>query len=237
MWNIIIDVVLVLIIVGCAIAGIVKGFFDSILGLISTGLALALSVFLAKYVANFINKIFDFETFVMNKLGDDFKIFGMSFNKSDVAKFVVWILSLVIVFIVIKLVILILSKVFSSITKNSPTISGLNRVLGMVFGLVRGCVIVVAGLAVCSLLAGTSFGRPISDKIADTKITNGVFKFVDEFVQKNINADTIKDIIDRIEGDSKNETNDDSTGTSGTSGEAGKVSLIDMESNTIVIEI
>ena len=51
---------------------VVMEFEDSILGLISTGLALAISVFTAKYVANIINKLFNFEGFIVKQIKEDF---------------------------------------------------------------------------------------------------------------------------------------------------------------------
>ena len=46
MWGTIIDVVFVGIIVICTIIGIAKGLIDSVLGLISTGLAFVDAIFL-----------------------------------------------------------------------------------------------------------------------------------------------------------------------------------------------
>ncbi|MBQ7351325.1 MAG: CvpA family protein [Clostridia bacterium] len=211
MWSYIIDGLLILILIVCTIVGIAKGLFDSILGLISTGLALVISAFTAKYIANLINKLFNFEDFILKKLdGKELSIFGHAYTPSDIAKFCVWICSLVIMFLLIKFVIFILAKVFESVTKTSPTISGVNRVLGMVFGLAKGCVIVVSLLALCSIITNVpAIGAPVYEKISDTKITNSVFKFVDEFVEKNINHDTIQDIIDRIKSESSSK--DDSS--------------------------
>lgn len=210
MWNYIIDGLLILIIIIFTIIGIAKGLFESILGLVSTSVAIAVSMFTAKYVANFINKLFNFEELIYNKIHatdpstEVFTILGTELKKSDVAKFVVWVISLIIVYLVVKLAIFILSKIFESITKSSPTISGLNRVFGMIFGLVKGGVIVIALLAVCSLISTIpGIGAPIYDKIADTKITSEIYKYVDDFVEKNVTEENIKDIVNRVVGESK----------------------------------
>lgn len=248
MWNYIIDGLLILIIVVCAIIGIVKGLFDSILSLVGTGLALAISIFTAKYLANFINKIFNFEDLILQKLdgGEEgaIEFFNgkFKFDNVEIAKFVVWIISLVIMFIVIKLAIYILSKIFESITKNSPALSGINRVLGMVFGVVRGGVVVLSLLAVCSLLSQVpTIGTPIYDKIANTKITSGIFKWVDEFVENNITEDTVRDIVDRIISDntpSDSSDSEDSESSSGESGESGSSALsCRVDNNTLIIEV
>lgn len=233
MWNYIIDGLLILIILVSTIIGIVKGLFDSILSLFGTAIALGTSIFTAKYVSNFINKIFNFEELVLTKIdeateGGVITIFGTDLQNTDVAKFVVWVLSLIIVFLVVKLAIYILSKIFESISKNSPTLSGINRVLGMLFGAVRGAVIVVALLAVCSLLSQVpGIGTPVYEKIADTKVTSVVYKYVDEFVEKNLTEENIKDVIDRIVSEaegSQDNTNKDA-GASGNTANGGVVSI------------
>ena len=92
MWSYVVDGVLILILVVSIIVGISKGLIDSILSLVSTGLALVASVFLSKHVANFINKIFDFEEFVLKNLDGEeagsMKIFGViELSNVEVAKF------------------------------------------------------------------------------------------------------------------------------------------------------
>lgn len=233
MWNYIIDGLLILIILISTIIGIVKGLFDSILSLFGTAIALGVSVFTAKYVSNFINKIFNFEELVLTKIdeateGGIISIFGTDLQNSDVAKFVVWVLSIIIVFLVVKLAIYILSKIFESVSKNSPTLSGINRVLGMLFGAVRGAVVVVALLAVCSLLSQVpGIGTPIYEKITDTKVTSVVYKYVDEFVEKNLTEENIKDVIDRIvsEVEDKQDNEDTNSQTSGNTASGGSISF------------
>lgn len=245
LWNYIIDGLLILIILASMIIGIVKGLFDSILSLVGTGLALVIAIFTAKHLANFINKIFNFEDIILQKLdggeGGAIEFFNgkFKFDNVEIAKFVVWIISLVIIFIVIKLAIFILSKIFESITKNSPALSGINRVLGMVFGMVKGGVIVIAMLAVCSLLSQVpTIGTPIYEKIANTKITSGVFKWVDEFIENNVTEDTVRDIVDRIISDNK--PSDNAGGESGesASGQSGSSAIsYKVDNNSLVIEV
>lgn len=260
MWSYIIDGLLILILIICTIVGIVKGLFDSLLGLISTGLALVISVFTAKYVANFINKIFNFEALILKEL-DGVKaaegsasegvisIFGTPLKNADVAKFCVWICSVVIVFLIIKLVIYILAKVFETVTKSNPTITGINRVLGMVFGICKGAVVVVALLALCSVISQVPvLGQTVYSKIEDTKITKSIFKYVDEFVEKNLTEDKIKDIVDKIvsEASSADDSNKDEgnkdTGnesSSGTSNSGTSVAsnryIIDFENRELIL--
>lgn len=217
MWNYIIDGLVILILLISMIVGIVKGLFDSILSLFGTAIALAVSAFTAKYIAGFINKIFNFEEYLLTKIDEAsadgvISIFGVDLQNSEVAKFVVWVIALIIMFLIVKLAIFILAKVFESISKNSPTLSGLNRVFGMIFGLAKGGITVLALLAVCSLISEVpGIGQPIYEKIADTKITSGIYKFVDEFVEKNLTEEKIRGVIDKVVSEAKGQKDNDNS--------------------------
>lgn len=216
MWSYIIDGILILILLVCIITGIVRGLIDGVLHLLGSGIAVAAAVFLAKYVSNFINKIFNFEDWILTKLDGgregSFELFGkIELNNVELAKFTVWILSVVIVFLVIKLVLLILTKVFESVTKKSVTVSAINRVLGLIFGIIRGGVIAVALIGVCTLLSNIPvIGDPIYKEMNNAPITSKVYKYVDNFIEKNLTEEKVKDIIDRIVSDN---VADDSNGT------------------------
>ena len=204
MWGIIIDVILIAIIVISAIIGIVKGFVDSVLGLIGTGLALAVAVFTAKYLSNTLNNLLKIEDWVLGKLdksGETVKLFGgkIEYANEEVAKFAVWVITVIVIFLIIKLALLILSKLFESVVKNSPTISGINRVLGMIFGALKGGLTVVILLGLSSMLAQVPvIGSTITEKIDDTKITNTVYKYVDDFVETQLTKEKIDGIISKI---------------------------------------
>lgn len=203
MWTLIIDGILIAIILISAIIGIVKGFFDSILGLISTALSAVAGVFLAKYISGFINSIFGLEDKILNSLDGGaegkFKIFGAEFQNPDIAKFAVWLISVVAIFLLVKLVLFILSKIFEKVTQNKPVISGINRTLGLIFGICKGGVICILALALCSAASQLPFiGGTISDKIADTKITSFAYKYVDEFVETQLTQENINDLISKM---------------------------------------
>lgn len=214
MWPYIIDGVLILILVISTIVGIVKGFFDSLLSLIGTGLAFAIAVFTAKYVSSFLNKILGIEEFVLKKLDatneGTVEFFGVRTN-SEVAKFCTWIVTVIVLFLIIKLAIYILSKIFESVTKNSPTLSGINRLLGMVFGLAKGVAYVAVILGLCSSVAEVPvIGTAITDKIADTKITSFAYKYVDDFVETQLTQEKIDEIIAKLAGSDSNADKDSS---------------------------
>lgn len=217
MWPYIIDGVLILILVVSVIVGIVKGFFDSLLGLIGTGLAFLIAIFTAKYLSNFLNKIIGIEDFVMNKLGaiegndGTIQFFGTRTN-SEVAKFCSWIVTVIVIFLIIKLVIFVLSKIFESVVQNSPTISGINRVLGMVFGFAKGCVWVAVILGLCSAVSQVPvIGTGITNKIAETKVTKGVYKYVDDFVDTQLTQEKVNEIINKLTGNTNSDSSNATT--------------------------
>ena len=212
MWTYIIDGALILILVVSIIIGIAKGFFDSLLSLIGTGIALVASVFCAKYLTNFVNQLFGLEGWILGKLNESsesIKFFGGKFTleNAEVAKFVVWVVTVVALFLIIKLAIFILAKIFESVTKTSPTVSGINRILGMIFGAVKGAVTAACILAVCCMLGQVPFiGSSINDQIAQTKLTSWAYKYVDDFVENNLTEENVKDIVDRIVSEAETPT-------------------------------
>lgn len=218
MWGYIIDGVLIAIIVISAIVGIVKGLVDSVLGLFGTGLAVVAGVFGAKYLSNFVNKIFGLESFVLSKLEGGaegtVKFFGGTFSNAEVAKFCVWIITVVMIFLIVKLAIFILAKIFESVTQNNPKLSGINRVLGMIFGIAKGGIVSLGLVAIASLLSEVpGIGTVITDKIDETKVTSFAYKYVDEFVDQNLTAEKVQEIVDKIVSELDNDDNKDEEGT------------------------
>lgn len=226
MWGYIIDGVLIAIIVISAIVGIVKGLIDSVLSLFGTGIAVVAGVFGAKYLSNFVNKIFGLDSFILGKLDGGaegtFTLFGGEFSNVEVAKFCVWIVTVVIVFLIVKLAIFILAKIFESVTQNSPKLSGINRVLGMLFGILKGGVVSVGLVAIASLLSEIpGLGSIITDKIDETKITSFAYKYVDEYIDENLTAEKVQDIVDKIVSELDDDDDSDDTNTDDGSTESG----------------
>ena len=202
MWSYIIDGLVIGIILVCAIIGIFKGLFSSVLGLISTALALVVSVFTAKFVSPILNNLFGLEKLFTDKLasgGDTLNLFGQNLPVSDVAKFCVWIITVILIFAIIKLVVFILAKLFEKITQNSPTMNKLNRILGCVFGLLKGVAFSLSLIALFNVIAEVPvIGTTIKDGIANTKVTSIVYETVDNFVDNQLTTEKVNDIISKI---------------------------------------
>jgi len=205
MWGTIIDVVFIGIIVICAIIGIAKGLIDSVLGLISTGLAVVGAIFLSKYVGNWVNKIFNLEEAILGQLeggaNGAIEFFGGKFSLSniEVAKFCIWIITVLALFLIIKLIIFVLAKIFEKVTSTSPTITGINRVLGMVFGLVKGAIIGIAGIAIGYLFAQVPVvGAGVKSAIGETKVASWVSRYVETYMEENLTKESIQGFIQKI---------------------------------------
>lgn len=214
MW---VDIVMFAILAIFLVIGLWKGLFDSLLSLISTGVALTISILVAKPATSFIAKIVNipawFESLLGKAMGDGttielFGIKSLEFTKSELANFLSVVFSVVVVFILIKLAVWLLAKLFDSVVENSGIGSGLNRVLGGLFGLVKGGIIVLVILAFCSILSGTQlFGDKINATINKSTCTNYVYKYVSEFTEKTLEKADIKDFVsDLVRADAPEET-------------------------------
>lgn len=218
MW---VDIVFFAIIIVFAVIGLWKGLFESLLSLISTGVCVFVAVYLAKPCASFINNTLGLDTPKMfdgliGKFSKEqvFHLFGMEFARSEVAGFLSMIFAGLVVFILLKLGIYLLAKIFDSMTQNSTVLSGLNRVLGMLFGIIKGGVIVIVALALCTVFARFT---KVETYIKQSTVTNWVYNYVDDFTEKQLKDVDIQEIIqDVIKKSDVNKTTTPTTPTTPT---------------------
>ena len=197
-----IDIVFIAILALFAIIGIVKGLLESILSLVSTGVAFGLSIWIGKPAAKFLRGIVDIDGWfekLLAKASDQDPIadfLGVTITREQLAKFLTVVLCVIVVFILIKLIVLLLAKLFDNAIQNNTGFSGLNRVLGMLFGACKGIFIICCGLAICSFVTWIpGIGSKVTNAINDTKITSFVYKYVDEFVEDKMSEEKIKEVI------------------------------------------
>jgi len=208
-----IDIAVVVILVISALIGISKGFLKSIISLFGTVATLALAIWLAKPVANLINGWWGldgtFADMVLPTVTDAFSgsglpntfglllqtLFGAPSSMpadavylADVAGQLGTIMSTVVaaagLFIVIKILIWLLSRLFDAITKNRA-ISGLDRLLGFVFGLVKGAVFIAVAFALIFVVgtyvsAVSGWFTPLLEA---SPISNWFYGIVADFVE------------------------------------------------------
>ena len=204
-----IDIVFIAVILIFAIVGLVKGLFDSILSLCASVASVFLSFWAGKPVAAFLNKLVDVNSFFVKGLTSinvtDTTVPG--YNLEQLATVCTIALSMVVVFILIKVAVWLLAKLFDSVTASSTAASGLNRLLGLIFGAVQGFAIVLVVLGVTSIV---SIVGPLDSKIntflEPSKITRGTYNYVDEWVQDEL-RDKIEEFVqDLSKTDLKPET-------------------------------
>ena len=196
-----IDAILIALIVIYGLVGLSKGFFESILRLISTAAAVGLAVWLARPLSTLVNKVLPLVSWYTKALSsqpDPINLFGQELSHSQVAAFLSIVTTGIVIFLLVKIIIWILAKLFDSATKNNTALSGLNRVLGMFFGIAKGAVVVASALGAISLLSSIPAMQKVESAISSTKVTNWLYKYVDTFVENNINKLNLQEILDKV---------------------------------------
>lgn len=196
-----VDIVFIALLVIFAIIGLAKGLFESILGIFSSVLSVAVAILVSKPVTSLINKVVDTNKFFSELLvkwgwiGEEgATIFGKTYTVTQIGNACTTIVSIVAVWLLIKVAIWLLARLFDSATTSSSALSGLNRVLGLVFGAAKGFIIACIGLGLAAILniCGVS---GVGTLMEANTMSNFVYKYVNEWV-----ATTIEDRIDDVLG-------------------------------------
>ena len=92
------------------------------------------------------------------------------------------VISVVILYILFRIAVAILGRIFDAITKNR-TIGSVDRLLGFVFGFLKGCLIVSVVFVIVYLLSPVipSFGEWVSGLLADNPVSRTVFGWLATF--------------------------------------------------------
>lgn len=107
---------------------------------------------------------------------------------SGVARICVLAISAILLFIVIKIVLAILGKLFDNITR-IKVLGGLNRALGFMFGLIKGaCIVIIVNFVIVALslvpVINNNFVKPVVQE--NTKIEKFVYEKTDDIVGKYV---------------------------------------------------
>ncbi len=244
--GLIIDIVLVAIVLIFAIIGLKKGFFKTILSLFSWVVCLLVAIFLAKYVANWINGIYDFTSLIGTKIEEALSGMGEVFNKSinsynadgataesvktailadiqavqgmngvllrfiimvfnntsfdptstatvgnilgmTIGHMCVILISGILIFIVLKIVIALLTRLFDKISK-VKIIGGLNKAFGFILGALKGaCIVVIINIILVALSLIPPVNSAITPVIQDnTTVEKFVYNKTDEIIGKYV---------------------------------------------------
>lgn len=192
MW---IDIVFIAIIIIFAIIGLVKGLFDSILSLCASVASIFLSFWASKPVAEFLNKLVDVNGFFRKFLENTLKVpeTGVGGHTLDqLASVCTIVLSMIIVFVLIKAAVWLLAKLFDSVSANSTALSGMNRLFGLIFGAVQGFAVVLIILGLTSIASMVpAIDTKVNNFLDKSNITRHTYNYVNEWVN-----DELKDKID-----------------------------------------
>lgn len=200
-----VDIVFIVLIAIFAIIGLSKGLFESILGIFSSVLAVAVGIAVSGPVSGFLNSTVHANEFFSNTLigwkwitEDGATIFGKVYTPEQIGNAISVVVAVVAVWLLIKLAIGLLSKLFDNATSSNSALSGLNRVLGLVFGAAKGFLIgvIILGLASIVSLCGVSTIKTTIEN--ESKFTNFVYGYVSDWVYTAV-EDKIDDLLGKGE--------------------------------------
>ncbi|MBE5735412.1 MAG: CvpA family protein [Clostridiales bacterium] len=202
-----IDIVLIAIIAISAIIGLFKGFFDGLISICSIFVSFIIAVCTANWFAGIIRSIVDIDGWLNIVLRDTFGVadslvvFGTSYPREKVAAFLTVVFSAVVIFILIRCIVALLKNLFKALTAGSRAIGGLNKILGLLLGAIKGALGASVILIVCSVI--TSLGVPgltdvITNNINNTTVTKYAFELVDQIVEDKMTGKTFEEIIDGV---------------------------------------
>jgi len=234
--GIAIDVIIVGLILIFGFIGLRKGFFKSVLAMISTLAVIIISIFCASPLAKLINKIYDFTGLIAGKLCKGIASMGAFYSETipsgvsgkdivnnipsstngflkklmshvlnplsaseiegatvaDIvsgafASIIMTIIVGILLFIAIKIIVALASRLFDNITRNR-VFGATNKILGFVFGAVKGFVIILIFTVVLTLLTVVpAINTKIAPIIQDhTKIARPIYNYTDEMMEKYI---------------------------------------------------
>lgn len=246
--GIIIDVALIAVLVILSLIGLKKGLLKSVLSFFSWIVCLIIAIFTAKYVAGWINGLYDFSNLIGNKISKSLTnmngFFAQAINTyeaggkqaligaipSDIngmlaqlikavftnttvdmtstdtigsvvgvalGDICMLIISGILIFIVLKIVVALLSRLFDNIER-TKILGGLNKLLGLALGAVKAVlVIVIFNCILVGLSLMPAVNKTITPIIQDnTKIERFVYNKTDELFGKYvIESDMIKDWV------------------------------------------
>lgn len=247
--GLIVDIVIIAALVIFGIIGFKNGFLKSFLSLFNWTVCLVVAFICAKYVAGWINGIYNFSGLIGNKISSSLsgvhEFFTMSvsafggkeniinsipeglngllkqlikvvFSNASVDEasaetiatimgnslghICMIIISGIVIFIVLKIALALLSKLFDSIAR-TKVLGGVNKVVGLVFGLLKAAVIIIAlNFTLVGLTMIPAVNNTITPLIQDnTHIEKVIYNKTDEtFGKYIIEGDAIQNWITNL---------------------------------------
>ncbi len=231
-----IDVVIVAIVAVFGLIGLKKGFFKSVLSMISGVVVIVACIFLAGPTARLINKIYDFNGLLGKRLCKSIAGMGTFYSQAipagvsgtdlinaipastngflkklmsyvlkplsasevegatvaDIvsgafASIIVTVVAGILLFILIKIIIALASRLFDNITKNR-VFGATNKLMGLLFGAIKGFILVLVITITLTLLTVIpTVNTKLTPILQDhTKIAKPIYNYTDEMVEKYV---------------------------------------------------
>lgn len=249
--GIIIDVAIIAVLLIFSIIGFKKGLLKSVLSLFSWFVCILIAFFTAKYVAGWINGIYDFSGLIGNSISKSLnktsEFFAQSINVyeasgkdalikaipndingllqqlikvvftntkvdmsstdsiglvvgSSLGHICMVIISGILVFIVLKIIVKLLSKLFDNIER-TKVLGGLNKILGLVLGLAKAAIIVIVlNCVLVGLTLIPAVNKTITPLVQDnTHVEKVIYNQTDKLFGKYvIEGDTVKNWVEDL---------------------------------------
>jgi len=247
--GLIVDIIIIAVVVIFAIIGYKKGFLKSVLSLFSWVVCAVVAVLVAKYVAGWINGIYDFSSLIGNKISDSLtnsnEFFATAINTfentdqiiasipegtgklltqlikivfsnsavdmaseasiasvvgASLGHFCMVIIAGILTFIILKIVVKLLSKLFDKIA-STKILGGLNKILGLCLGVLKaGVIIVIVNGVLIALSLVPAINKVITPVIQDnTHVERFIYNTTDKFVGEYIiEGDIIKNWVNNL---------------------------------------
>ncbi len=177
--GIIFDIILVLLFVIFGIMGLKKGFFKSVLSIFNFGLCITIAFFTAKYVATWINALYDFSGLIGNNISNSLinsnEFFAQSINIYESVGSEALISA--IPDNVNGLLVQLIKIVFSNGKVDMSSTESIGSVIGLSLGKI--CMVIIAGILVFIVLTiAVALLTRILDNLSKTKVIGGLNKIL-----------------------------------------------------------
>jgi uncharacterized membrane protein required for colicin V production len=117
----------------------------------------------------------------------------VSYIGTKVAGIIAVVIAVVVMFIIIRIAVMLLAKLFDALTKNKA-IGGLDRSVGLLFGLLKGAIIISVVLGMLYLIANET----VNGWIENSTVTQFVYQYICQFVDWVVATFNLPDFITNL---------------------------------------
>lgn len=100
------------------------------------------------------------------------------------------VIAAIVMFILLRVAILLLAKLFNALSKNKA-IGGLDKVVGLIFGLLKGAILVSLVLGIFYLIANET----VNGWIENSVVTKWIYNYICQFIEWGVNKFNLPKVI------------------------------------------